>query len=188
MKIHPVEPPYPPEVGDLLTRMMPANAPIPPLALFRTLARHMPLASAMQAMGSYVLGKKADRDRGLPSRIRELVILRTCARCRCEYEWGVHATVFAERVGIAPAEIAATVTGGPAAFAPPDADVIAACDELHDTGAIADATWQALRAGLGEEQLIELCTVAGWYHAIAFVATTAGVSLEPWAARFPTPV
>jgi len=137
-------------------------------------------------MGSYVLGKKPDRERGLPSRVRELVILRTCARCRCEYEWGVHATVFAARVGIAEAEVAATVLGTPADFLTGDADVIAACDELHDAGAVADPTWQRLRAALGEEQLIELCAVAGWYHAIAYVASSAGVALEPWAARFPT--
>ena len=38
---------------------------------------------------------------------------------------------------------------------------------------------------LREEQLVELSVVAGWYHAISFASRSAGLALEPWAARFP---
>lgn len=128
MTITPLEPPFSPDAGALLARMMPGRMPVPPLALFRVLATHLPLATAMHGLGSYVLGKEA----ALPRRIRELVILRTCARCGCEYEWGVHATAFASRVGIEPTQLAATVRGGPADFAGLDASIIEAVDQLDN--------------------------------------------------------
>jgi len=181
MNLTPLEPPFSPEASDLLARMMPARMPIPPLALFRVLAAHLPLATAMQGLGSYVLGKHA----ALPPRIRELVILRTCARCGCEYEWGVHATAFAGRVGLEPTQLGATVKGSSADFVGLDASIIEAVDQLHDHCAINPATFARCRSHLNETQLLELCTVTGWYHAIAFIAITSGIALEPWAARFP---
>lgn len=187
-RVLPLDPPYAPDVDRSLRRMMPADAPIPPLALFRTLARHPPLSDAMQALGSYVLGKKPDRALALPSRVRELVILRVTARSGCEYEWGVHATAFGARVGISPEQIAATVTGDAtsACFSADDAAVISAVDELHDRARVSDTTWARCAAQLGPEQLLELLTVAGWYHAISYVANGAQVELEPWAMRFPS--
>jgi alkylhydroperoxidase family enzyme len=187
-RVLPLDPPYAPDVDASLRRMMPEGSPIPPLALFRTLARHRPLSDAMHALGSYVLGKKADRALALPSRIRELVILRVTARCGCEYEWGVHATAFGARVGLSAEQIAATVTGDGTSgcFSGEDAAIVAAIDELHDRGRVSDATWARCGKHLGPEQLLELLTVAGWYHAISFVANGAQVELEPWAARFPS--
>ena len=44
-------------------------------------------------------------------RHREIVIDRTCARCGCSYEWGVHAAFFAERVGLTPEQQRGTVHG-----------------------------------------------------------------------------
>ena len=69
---------------------------VPPIALFRTFARNLPMTEAMPGWGSYELG----RDLSLSMRDREIVIDRTCARCGCEYEWGVHVAFFAERAGL----------------------------------------------------------------------------------------
>ena len=42
---------------------------------------------------------------------REIVIDRTTARCRCEYEWGVHVAFFAERAGLTGAQVSSLTCG-----------------------------------------------------------------------------
>ncbi|HEX9104014.1 MAG TPA: carboxymuconolactone decarboxylase family protein, partial [Polyangia bacterium] len=84
-RIAPLEPPYPPEIAASLHKWMPPGAAVEPLALFRTLQRHPALAERMRPLGAFLLGKTS-----LTLRERELVILRACARCGAEYEWGVH--------------------------------------------------------------------------------------------------
>jgi hypothetical protein len=37
-----------------------------------------------------------------------IVILRVTGRARCAYEWGVHASVFAARVGLSDDQVRAT--------------------------------------------------------------------------------
>ena len=51
------------------------------------------MTEAMGSWGRYELGRQLS----LPLREREIAIDRTCARCGCEYEWGVHVAYFAER-------------------------------------------------------------------------------------------
>ncbi len=82
-RIAPLEPPYDVEVGEQLARMMPPG--VPPVALFRTFARNLPMTKAMGGWGGYALS----RSLSLSMRDREIVIDRTCARCGCEYEWGI---------------------------------------------------------------------------------------------------
>ena len=69
---------------------------VPPILLFRTFVKNLAMAEAMGTWGSYELSKRLS----LSMRDREIVIDRTCARCRCEYEWGVHVAFFANRVGL----------------------------------------------------------------------------------------
>src|SRR5204863_5506898 len=127
---------------------------------------------AMHALGSFVLG---GRDRALRSRDREIVIERVCARCGCEYEWGVHAVAFGPRVGLDAAQLAATVDGaaGDPAWPARDRLLIRMVDELHDHGAVPDDLWQELSAHWTVPQLLELLLVAGWYHAISYLANGA---------------
>src|SRR6266436_1125486 len=105
-RIAPLEPPYPAPVQAALDRIMPEG--VPPLALFRTLARNEHVFLRLMAGGLL--------DRGSISlREREIVIDRTCARCGAEYEWGVHVAFFGERVGFSPEQIAGTCAADPAA-------------------------------------------------------------------------
>ena len=184
-RIEPVQPPYEPEIDAELRGMMPRNSPVEPLKLFRTLARHRPLAAAMTALGRFVLG----RELSLDLHDRELVIDRVCARCACEYEWAVHAISYGARAGLSPEQLAATVTAGadPTVWPARDALVIRLVDELHDTASVSDALWSELERHWTEPQLLELLLIAGWYHAIAFIANGARVELEDWAPRFPKP-
>jgi alkylhydroperoxidase family enzyme len=175
-RIDPVDPPYEPPVAAALAAMMPANSAIEPLKLFRLFARHVPMANAMQG-------------RALAARDREIVIHRVCARCGCEYEWGVHAAAFGARVGLDQAQIAATVRGGAEdpAWSPRDRLLIRLVDELHDGATLSDALWSELGAHWSVPEILELLLVAGWYHAISYLANGARVEPEEWAARFPAP-
>src|SRR5260370_31483527 len=106
-RIAPLEPPYPEPVQAALDRIMPEA--VPPLALFRTLARNERVFLRLMAGGLL--------DRGSISlREREIVIDRTCARCGSEYEWGAPLAFLAQRVGFSPEQVAATAGGDPAAF------------------------------------------------------------------------
>lgn len=181
-RIPPLDPPYPPAVAESLAKMMGRRTDIEPLRLFRTLAQHFELGDRIRPLGSGILTRGT-----LEPADRELVILRTCARNGCEYEWGVHIKLFAERLGFSDAMIRATGTGTPddANWTPNQALLVRLADELHDTGMVSNALWHALTEHWNQQQLIELLIVAGWYHLISFVANGARVEAEPWAARFP---
>src|SRR5204863_2136404 len=101
-RIAPIEPPYRPEVQAEFDKLMRGA---PPLLLFRTVARNPRVLQRMMA-GSLL-------DRGSISlRSRELMILRTCARCGAEYEWGVHIATFGAKVQWTPVQIRSTAYGG----------------------------------------------------------------------------
>jgi alkylhydroperoxidase family enzyme len=180
-RIAPLGPPYRPEIGDQLSKMMPPG--VPPIALFRTFVRNLPMTEAMHGWGSYELS----RSLSLSMRDREIVIDRTCARCGCEYEWGVHVALFAERAGLDQHQIA-SLTAGTADDEcwtdERDRLLIRTVDSLHENADIPDGLWQALANVFSEANLLDLLLLCGWYHAISFVARAARVSLEAGASTF----
>src|SRR5688572_12661981 len=159
-RLAPLEPPYAADVAETLAAMMPPG--MPPLRLFRTIA-HNP-----RVLDKIRTGNLLDRG-SLERRHREIVILRTTARCGCEYEWGVHVTFFAARVGLGEAELFATVHGGAddPAWSPAECTLIRLVDELHDAARISDPLWSDLRRHWRDDQLVELVVLAGFYHTIS---------------------
>jgi hypothetical protein len=181
-RIAPLEPPHPPEIAAHLAALMPRGWEGPALRLFRVWARHLPLAEALRAMGRHVLAHGA-----LMPRERELLILRTTARCGAEYEWGVHAVFFPARVGLAAADVAATRTASAAdpRWSERDGLLLRLADALHDEAAVPDPLWQALATRWGEAELLEMLAVVGFYHLVSFTANAVRLRPEPFAARFP---
>ena len=180
-RIPALEPPFTADVAAQLDAMMPAGTP--PIGLFRTLAKNLPMTVAMSHWGRYELG----RHLSLTLREREIVILRTCARCGCEYEWGVHVMVFAQRAGLSPAEIASLTHGrpdDPCWAGDRERALIRVADALHDVSDVDDGLWAFAREMLDEPELLDLLLLCGWYHAISFAARAARVELEPGAPRF----
>jgi alkylhydroperoxidase family enzyme len=181
VRIVPLEAPFEPVVEDQLRSMMPPGAP--PIALFRMFARSPAMTTAMQPWGRHLLGRTLSVD----LRGREIVIDRTCARCGCEYEWGVHVAFFAARAALSEAQVVSLTKGGPddpCWESERDRLLIRLVDELHERSDVGDELWSALTAQFGEEQLMELLLLCGWYHAISFVARGARVPLEEGAPRF----
>lgn len=179
-RIEPLEPPYEPAVAEQLESMMPPG--VPPIGLFRTFARNLPMAKAMSNWGSYELSKRLS----LSMRERELVIDRVTARCGCEYEWGVHLAFFGDRVGLTDDQKRSITHGAPEDPCWPneEATLLRAVDELHDHSDLHRETASELASILDTEQLLDLYMLAGWYHAISYAANAAKVPLEDGAPRF----
>lgn len=182
-RIAPLSPPYEPDIAAALAKWMPPGSALEPLKLFRTLYHNPQLSSRMRPLGAGILGSQSSLD----PQEREIIIDRTCARCRCEYEWGVHVTAFGESCGLdlAQLEDTASRTVEPALWSERERVLIRLVDELHETATLSDATWKQLVASWSIAQILEMIITVGWYHLISFVANAAYVEHEPWAARFP---
>lgn len=178
-RITPAEPPYNATIADAFSHVMPPG--VEPLKLFRTMARSPRVLQRMFA-GS-LLDKGA-----ITLRERELMILRTCARCGSEYEWGVHVTFFAQKVEFSERQIAATATLTDAAaedcWNAREQLVLRLGDALHEQANVPDALWSELQETFTTEQLLELIALAGYYRTISYMTNVCRVELEPYAARF----
>jgi alkylhydroperoxidase family enzyme len=182
-RIQPLEPPYEPEVAAQLTRMMPPGSE--PIALFRVFVRNLPMAQAMHGWGRYQLG----RELSLSLREREIVIDRTCALARCEYEWGVHVAFFAERAGFDAAQLRSLTHGAPSDECwsePRERLLIRTVDELYRNGDIDDALWTELHDTFDEAAILDVVLLCGWYQAISTFARTTRLPNEPGAPTFAT--
>jgi alkylhydroperoxidase family enzyme len=177
-RVEPVAPPYPAELQAVFDRIMPPG--VPPLTLFTTLARVPRIYERFRA-GSLL-------DRGPVSlRHREIVIDRTCARCRCAYEWGVHVAFFAQRVALTAEQVRATQhgNGDDPVWSAEERLLIRLVDELHDTSGISDGLWRELTAAFSVEQIFELIALVGFYHTVSFFANGFRLAPEPFAAPPP---
>ncbi|MEJ0048466.1 MAG: carboxymuconolactone decarboxylase family protein [Rhodospirillales bacterium] len=179
-RILPLEPPYDAVTGEGLAKMMPPG--MAPLKLFRTMAKSPALLKNLSANGKLIF-----RDGSLTPLHREIVIQRTSANCGAEYEWGVHAALFGERVGLTGERLAATVTGDgrEACWSEAEALLIEFVDRLHHDSAIDDGLWARMARHWSEAQMLELAVLAGFYHSIAYVISVARVEREAFAPEFP---
>lgn len=177
-RLPPVSAPYPEAVAEDLRRLMPPG--VPPLSLFTTVAHNPRVLGRLRRGGLLDPGS-------ITARQRELVILRTTAKARAEYEWGVHVAFFAEAVGLTPAQVRATVLGAPddPAWSAEDRLLVALADALHDHADVSDALWASLAERFSPAQLVELLFLAGLYRAVSGVTNGLRLSPEPGSARFP---
>ena len=158
----------------MFDKIMPAG--VPPLTLFTTLARVPRVYDRFRA-GSLL-------DRGPVSlRHREIVIDRTCARCGCTYEWGVHVAFFADRAALTPEQVRATVRDDAkdAPWSGEELLLIRLVDELHDAADISGGLWKALTTVFSIEQIFELIALVGFYHTVSFFANGLRLGAEPYA-------
>jgi 4-carboxymuconolactone decarboxylase len=150
------------------------------LNIFTTLVRHPQLLKRWLVFGGHILGGST-----LPPRARELLILRTGYRCKCEYEWAHH-VVIGKMVGLSDEELR-RITEGPKAegWEPFDALLLRAADELHDDHVISDDTWGALGERFDDKQMIDLIFTVGQYTLVSMALNTLGVQNEHDVEGFP---
>ena len=174
-----LDPPYDPDVAETLRRLMgPGEAD--PLKLFRTIAHHRQVLERFRQTGSTLLTHTT-----LDPVERETVIHRVTARAGAEYEWGVHAVVFARPLGLDDAWLEATVNGEPEDFADERQRLLVrVADELHDAATVSDDLYASLEDHWTGAQIVELLVLAGFYRLVSYLVNALAIELEPWAARF----
>ncbi|MFZ6645765.1 carboxymuconolactone decarboxylase family protein [Undibacterium sp. TJN25] len=176
-RIAPLTAPYEAAIAEAFAKVMPPG--VEPLSLFRTMARSPRVLQKMFA-GSLL-------DRGsIGLREREILILRTTAACRSEYEWGVHVTMFAERAKLTEQQVRSTLAfpADGSLWSDSELLLLQLADELHRDSKVTDAVWDGLAAHYSEEQMLEMLAIAGYYHTISFITNAVRLAPEGFAARF----
>jgi 4-carboxymuconolactone decarboxylase len=135
------------------------------------------------------IGKYLRAESPVPTHLSELATCITARRWAQSYEWHAHEPI-ALYAGIKPEVLAAIAEGRyPAGMADDEAVVYAFCTELHANGSASDATYARAKALLGEQGVIDLCAICGYYTLLAFVLNVARTPLpegaEPKLAKFP---
>lgn len=176
-RIAPLEPPYEPEIQGQFDRIMRGA---PPLMLFRVIAGNA------RAWDKFRAGSLLDPG-PLSLKEREIVIDRTCALTRCEYEWGVHVAIFAKAADLTDAQVRATVVGGAddPCWSAAEQALIAAVDALHFCATLSDAESKALSAHHDDAKIFEIILLCGFYRTVSYLANGLDLPLETNAARFP---
>lgn len=150
--------------------------PMGSLNIFRTLAVHPKLLRSWLPFGGRLLQGSA-----LSSRHRELVILRTAARCGSDYEWGQHVGIGRD-AGLTDGEIVACAeptAGTTHPWGEEDLAVLGATEELLGDHCVTETTWDRLvELGWTDPQLLELTMLAGHYAMLAGMLNSIGVETE----------
>jgi 4-carboxymuconolactone decarboxylase len=132
------------------------------------------LMGRLQWLGEYLRYRNA-----LGPRLTELAILITARAWTQQFEWALHVGEARAR-GIARATIAAIARGRRPARMPNDeAIVYDFLDELHDTQAVSDPTYARALAAFGEQGVVDLIAVAGYYTTLAMILNVARTPLPP---------
>jgi 4-carboxymuconolactone decarboxylase len=125
-----------------------------------------------KAMGDYLRFKSV-----LGSRLNEMVILITAREWSQQYEWQAHYAI-AIKEGLKP-EIAAAIADArrPAAMAEDEEIAYDLATEILRNKRVSDATYRRAVAKFGEQGVIDLLGVVGYYNFLAIVmnATRTGL-------------
>jgi alkylhydroperoxidase family enzyme len=176
-RIAPLQPPYAPEIQGQFDRIMRGA---PPLTLFRVVAGNTRAWEKFRAASLLDAGPLSLRE-------REIVIDRTCALTRCEYEWGVHIAIFAEAAHLTDEQVRATVLGkaDAACWSAAEQALISVVDALHHRATLSDAEFDALSAHYDDAKVFEIVLLCGFYRTVSYLANGLALPLEEKAARFP---
>lgn len=140
--------------------------------VFWTLGRHERLLKGYCAFALRLFNGK------VPTRDRELVVLRTAIVCRSDYEWAQHRIVAEHLDVLTVEEIAKTVDPDWSGWTKHERALLRAVDELNKDAQLEDATWDELAVSYDEAQLVEVLMLIGFYHMLAFTANTVRIELE----------
>lgn len=124
--------------------------------------RHPDLVERANSFGSHL---RSGTD--VPPRLSELAILVTARFWNASYEWYAHAEA-AEKAGIAAETIESIRTGGAQVFTNNDEQcVFDLATELYETKFITDDTYRQAVDLLGQDQVIDLVAIIGFYAMVA---------------------
>lgn len=125
-----------------------------------------------KAMGDYLRFKST-----IPPKLNELAICITARHWCQNYEWQAHRPL-AEKAGLRP-EIAQAIAEGrrPQGLDADEEIVVDYCTELHNNKNVSDATYARALARFGEQGIIDLTAVNGYYAFNAMILNVGGTPL-----------
>ena len=134
---------------------------------FVPLLRSPEVMSRARAMGDYLRFKSS-----LPPRLSEFVILLTARRWTQQYEWHAHMPLALQ--GGLKDEIVAAIAAGrrPAAMAADEEAIYQLWDEVQRNQGASDATYANARDKIGEQGIIDVLGITGYYTTLAMVMNT----------------
>jgi 4-carboxymuconolactone decarboxylase len=150
---------------------------------FNTWLRSPELADKLQQVGEHLRFHSS-----VPPRLNEFAILLTARAWDADYEWSAHYPL-ALKAGLKPA-IAADVAAGkrPAGMASDEAAVYDFVTELRRTHRVSDPTYVAAKAVLGDQGIVDLVALSGYYDLVSMTLNTAQVPAPADGPRLPPPV
>jgi 4-carboxymuconolactone decarboxylase len=147
---------------------------------FNVFLRSPELGDHLQKVGSHIRFKST-----LGQKLNEMAILITARHWTAQYEWFAHHRL-ALQAGLDP-QVAEAIAQGqrPATMKEDEAIVYNFCQELHTTTRVSDATYKAMVDAFGEQGVMDLIAVNGYY---VLVAMTLNVDRTPIPGNAPPPL
>jgi 4-carboxymuconolactone decarboxylase len=157
------------------------DRPAAPSGLFNIMLRAPELANHAQKVGAYLRYGSS-----LEERISEFGIIITARFWNSQRVWHAHCKI-ALKAGLDPrtADDLAHGRTPPAAMKQDEAVAWRYCSELLQTREVSDATFEATRAQFGEQGVVDLTGVCGYYSLASMMQN---ISKEPLPAGVPLPL
>jgi 4-carboxymuconolactone decarboxylase len=149
---------------------------------FNAWLRSPEIGERLQQVGAAVRYKSS-----LPRELNEFAILIVAREWTAQYEWHAHHRLAME-AGL-PAAVAADLAQGrkPRRMSADQALVYEFCMQLHRDHRVSDPTFNATKARFGEQGVIDLIAVSGYYVSVSMTLNTAQTQL-PSGVQPPLPI
>lgn len=137
---------------------------------FQAWLRSPELADRLQRVGEYVRFHTS-----IPHRLNELAILINAREWDAAFEWYAHYKI-AMQAGLSPS-IADAINARrrPEGMSADEALIYDFCTELYKNHAVSDATFNAVKERFGEQGVVDLLGVNGYYAAVSMTLNVAEV-------------
>ncbi|MFY9530545.1 MAG: carboxymuconolactone decarboxylase family protein [Candidatus Acidiferrales bacterium] len=151
---------------------------------FVPLLRSPEFMSRLQKMGEYLRFENS-----LGRKLTEFVILLTARQWTQQYEYDAHVPL-ALKAGVKPESVAAIGEGRrPAGMAADEEVAYDFCTELRENQSVSDATFARAVSRLGEQGVIDMVGLTGYYSMLAMIMNVARTPMPegktPLLAPFP---
>ena len=148
-----------------------------PLAVW---LRSPQLADRAQRLGEFLRYQTT-----LPPRLSELAILVTARFWTAHYEWAAHEKE-ALKAGVSPEVIESIARREPPVFDRRDEQAVwNVVGDLHRAHRVSDAVYAEAMAALGEQGVVELVGIVGYYTLVAMTLNVFQIGEEAGAPRLP---
>lgn len=126
---------------------------------------------ALQELGATIRYRTS-----MTARVREIAILQVAKAMASRFEWWAHERV-GRAVGLTDEELMSLSLGVFRSDDPVEAAAAQFCAQLLGSGHLSDDEYDAVASALGEQQLIELTTLVGYYRTLAQLMTVFAVDV-----------